>query len=372
MERFFTQISRGTASRFGTLVADIFGSGDQLLDAQARLDGLIARRGLLLESSGGLITEGVKQLDLQIRQAESERNLLNFQQFRIEAQKKLTQEIRSTNSALLEEVQATAGQRLRVPGSPQTLDDIFLDDAEKQAEEFLERSERLRITANQQLELATNETLKLSTDAFTRQFEFESNAQEQLYQNKEYWRNFDLQQQQAQEDKMFRIKQQGLIAAHSLLTAYGGKYRKFAQTLLAFEKAKAIANIVVETHEAATRAFKWGTTINPALGYAAAAAAIAFGAARVAAVASTVIGSNNSPQLGSSGNPISTVGPDTSFQSEERPTASSQSAVQVIFQGPIYNTDDFQRSIVDALKEVSDRDVVIFNNQSAQAQVIRG
>jgi hypothetical protein len=187
----------------------------------------------------------------------------------------------------------------------------------------------------------------------------------------DFWRNYEREQEELSQQNLIRIKQSGLNAAQTLLTAYNGRYKKFAQALLVFEKAKAIAEIVIDTQVAAAKAYKTYAA-TPPLAIAAAGAAIAFGAARIAAVASTVIGSNNAPSLGSAGNPVFTNNTSTSLQNEERPTAQAQRTTQVIFNGPIYNTDDFQRSVVDALRDVSDRDVIIFSGESAQAQVIRG
>jgi hypothetical protein len=161
-----------------------------------------------------------------------------------------------------------------------------------------------------------------------------------------------------------------LNAAQALMTAFGGKYKKIAQALLVVEKAKAVANIAIETQQAASASLAnnggvpWGL---PAAGI-----AIAFGAARIAAVASTFIGGGAAPQLGgSSAAPVFTSSAvDTSVSNEDR-TAAPQRTVQVILNGNVYNTDDFRASVADALKELDDIDTVIFSPNGAQAQTIR-
>jgi hypothetical protein len=228
----------------------------------------------------------------------------------------------------------------------------------------IERNQRLldaRLTFNEQLNQITAENGEVLLGQINDQ------AQQQ-FDAEQFWIQKRIDDKRAEVETLNRIQQDGYNAAYTLLTAYGGKYRKYAQILLAFDKAKAIANIIVETQISASKAM---STYGYPLGLAAAAGAIAFGAARIAAVASTVIGSSNSPAIGSPGNPAFTNSTNTSVQPDERATSDATRTTQVIFNGPVYNTDDFQRSIVDALKDVTDRDVIIFSGNSAQAQVIR-
>jgi hypothetical protein len=365
LNRFLQTISRGTANRTGTLIADIFGSGDEIADIQAKIDRIKQQREALLQSTGGEITSGpgFDQLDQQIRQLEAEKNLLNFQRFRADAQRALNEQKELTNQLAFEEINITLQARGATNENPfAELDEQFRQQDLERQQAFFEEAARLSDQASQ---IALEQALTQGEEMFRVQDE----ARAKIAERHAFWLEVEQRDEMEAKQRINRIQQDGYNAAYTLLTAYGGKYKKYAQVLLAFEKAKAIANIIVETQESASKAM---ATYGYPLGLAAAAGAIAFGAARIAAVASTVIGSSNAPQIGSPGAPVFTSNADTSFQNDERATAQAQSTVQVIFNGNVYNTDDFQRSIVDALKEVSDRDVIIFSGSSAQAQVIRG
>lgn len=272
---------------------------------------------------------------------------------------KLVKELSSV--ADIGEVSVTA-KRVRVAGSPENFDELRQDFDEQELEtnkkEELERMRAIQAEF-EQLQLTGAENLSKEL----------SRLDEERANEAQFWRQYELDREAESQENLLRIKQEGYNAAQSLLTAYGGKYKKFAQLLLIQEKLKATAAIIIDTQAAASKAL---ATYGPTpVGFGAAGLAIAFGAARLAVVASTFIGGNSAPQLGSSGNPTFTSNADTSFSRDEQPTAESSRTVQVILNGNIYNTDDFRASVADALKDLDDVDTIIFSSNGAQAQTIR-
>jgi hypothetical protein len=365
IENLQLRASRGTANLIGTAIIDSFGSGDALIDIESRIDRV--KTNLENLQRGGFMGRSEDEITRQkiaLGELEDTRRLLLYDQARVQAKKDIAAQ--SVIAATAEKQARDAADAAKITdlgtetfgpsfnAQDQLAFEVELDDALIKAEQDTQ-AELTRIIRE-----GDEERARLLNEGSARQFAAEQE-----------WRERDARDEQDRQDKLNQIKQAGLNAAQSLLTAYGGRYRKFAIALLAFDKAKAIADIVIQTQTAATNAFASGSKINVAFGYASAAAAIAFGAARVAAVLSTFVGTGNSPSIGSPGNPVFTNNTDTSLANDERPTASSQQVTQVIFQGPVYNTDDFQRSIVDALRDVSDRDVIVFSGSSAQAQTIR-
>ena len=368
LDRFFGSIKTGTSNRIGGIVADIFGSGDDLLDAEAKLDALIKRRDQFLQGIGGRANAGnapgLTQLDLQIKEAEQEVNILKLKQLRLDAEKNINAELVARDRIKgIDEVSITGrASQIKPLNEFDKLDQQFSDQYTSEIQKKLAAEN----------EAMSKQADDLSAILLRKQKEFFDARDDAYNTHLKYKTEIDRYEESREIEKqnnLNRIQQEGYQAAQALYTAFGGKYKKFAQALLAFEKAKAVANIIVDTQAAAASALE---TYGYPFGLAAAAGAIAFGAARIAAVVSTFIGGNSAPSLGgSSANPVYTNNANTAVPQDSLPTASQKSAVQVIFQGPVYNTADFQKSIVDALKDVSDRDVVVFSGNSAQAQVIR-
>lgn len=257
---------------------------------------------------------------------------------------------------------SVTGRRVRVPGSPENFDELQQDFEEKQNEEINAALLQGEIDLRNDLTKVLAESVDRDMALLDQKF-----ADEQALID--FRHRFELEQEQLKEDNLLRIRQEGFQAAQALMTAFGGKYKKYAQALLVVQKAQAVAQIIVDTSAAAANALK---TYGPTpVGYAAAAGAIAFGAARIATVAATFIGGGSAPQAGgSAAAPVFTSNADTAA-SDTRATAQSQRVTQIIIPGNIYSVDDFKQVMVDTLKEVSDSDVIIFDQNSAQAQVIR-
>lgn len=360
------RVSRITANLIGTAIIDSFGSGDALTDLESRIDRVRANlKNLEKGGFAGRAEDEIERQKIVLGQLEDQRQLLLYEKARAQAKTDIAnQAIKAANAdkAARDAAAANAvtdlGTETFGPGfnaNDQLNFEIELDDA-LIAQEQATAAALTQITATQMADQAQI----IEDGNLLQEQALERNAQSEL--------DFENEKQRA----LNRIRQDGVNAAMALYTAFGGKYKKFAQALLIYDKARAIAEIVIETQKAASAAFASGSKINVAVGYAQAALAIGFGAARVAAVAGTFIGGSSAPSLGgSSSNPVITNNTSTALDNDQRPTAQSQRTTQVIFNGPVYNTDDFQRSIVDALKDVSDRDVIIFSGSSAQAQVIR-
>ena len=157
-----------------------------------------------------------------------------------------------------------------------------------------------------------------------------------------------------------------------MLQAFAGRSKAAAIAAIAINKGLAIARAIQNTAVAVTMA----NTLPPPANIAAIAHAKLLGASQIALIAATGfveagnVGSRGA-SLGSSANPVFTNSTDTSFNQDSNTTASSSRAVQVVFNGNIYNNEDFKRTLADALKELDDIDTVIFSGNGAQAQRIR-
>ena len=366
LDRFGSRFSRGFANRAGTLIADIFGSGDELADAQAKLDGLIEQRKALLLSTGGR-TDGIPGfavIDGLIKQAEQEKNLLSFQRFRADAEKAFNAEKQKGLQLSLDEVTVTA-KRVRVPGSPENLDEL-IQDFQQQAQESIDET---ILKGGQDLAIKLAEVKFQPEEDLTARL---AEQEEERAENRQFWRDFDAQQHQQFVDAKLKLEQGALNAGLGLLQAFAGRSKAAAIAAIAINKGLAIARAIQNTAVAVTMA----NTLPPPANIAAIAHAKLLGASQIALIAATGfveagnVGSRGA-SLGSSANPVFTNSTDTSFNQDSNTTASSSRAVQVVFNGNIYNNEDFKRTLADALKELDDIDTVIFSGNGAQAQRIR-
>lgn len=171
------------------------------------------------------------------------------------------------------------------------------------------------------------------------------------------------------QERLTQFKQDGFNAAQSLLTAYGGKYKALASAILAFEKSKAIAKVIVDTKAAVMATFaQYGAT---PWGYAAAAGMAVLGAAQVAAIASTAIGGgSNSPDLGSPNNPVFTDRAGSGSSSESQPGATAVPSAQIFINGYI-GRDQIDEMIEALRNDIGVRDVVIIPRNSTQAAILK-
>ena len=132
-------------------------------------------------------------------------------------------------------------------------------------------------------------------------------------------------------------------------------------------KKAAIAQAVIDTISSAQAAFGAMAGIpyvGPALGAAAAAAAIVAGMARVQQIKSTQFGGGASVSASGGGSTPSIAPPQEPAVAQQETTSTT-----IQFIGDTYGMEDFQEVVVQTIQDaVNDRDVVIIDSDSRQAQ----
>lgn len=164
------------------------------------------------------------------------------------------------------------------------------------------------------------------------------------------------------------LKQGAFDKTVNLLQVLGTKHKAAAKAAIILEKGKALFDIFVSTRAAAAKAL---ATYGPTpIGYAAAAAAIAYGAIQASAVMGAGISSVSqvgSAPTGSAANPAFTRESAT-YGDQDKAGAASSKSVQVIVTGNVGFTPAIIDQIVDGIREATDgRDVVLFSSSSRQA-----
>lgn len=226
--------------------------------------------------------------------------------------------------------------------------------------------------STESLELATAaavEAQKEVEDQITRDLEFQLQARSLLtesYRQKEIERELDAANAMAQ------LRAGAYNSTITALRAFAGQSEKTAKALVLIEQGRALASAIMNTHQAVTLQLSSG---DPYTAFARAAAAGAYGALQVAAIAATAYGqmksisANGGAPIGSPVNPAVTTPSDTG----EDVGASSQRVVQLVFAGPVFNTDQTRRFITDSVREAVDEgDVIIIGSGSRQAQELVG
>jgi hypothetical protein len=177
---------------------------------------------------------------------------------------------------------------------------------------------------------------------------------------------------EAAEQKLVEFKQKGYNAAVTLLTAYNGKFKTFAQAILVVQKAIAIKEAIMDTHAAVMKTY---AKLGYPWGIPAAIAVAALGAARVAAIASEtgLFGGGSGggrAELGAPNNPVFTSNSDTNTETQQ-PGAQQNRQITVNFTG--FATAGAARELAEALKDVIDNsDIHIIGPNSSQARELRG
>lgn len=231
--------------------------------------------------------------------------------------------------------------------------------------ERVEEQIHLRTEANDEdlrlQQQAASEEIRIASE--TLNFKKELLAEEQAIGQR--WIAKQVADAQAAAQARKQVEQSVVSSGIQALNAWNAASTKKSKELVAINKAVSIAQAIQNTYVGATKALAQGGIF----GYASAAAIIAFGLAQVAAISKTDYGSsgNSSTASGTSVNPIYTQNSD----SDTGYGASTQNAVQVIISGNIGFNDEVLDEIIDGIREAVDgRDVVIFNKQSLQAQVL--
>jgi hypothetical protein len=172
----------------------------------------------------------------------------------------------------------------------------------------------------------------------------------------------------AAENAILEQKQAAAGAALGLLQALAGRSKAAAIAAIVLNKGLMIAQAVQNTAAAATRAL---AELGPIAGPPMAAKIWAFGKLQIGLIAATGIAQaagvgSGGAALGSPANPVFTQDQDGAGPAG----ASGQNVLQVVFAGPVFDTNQTRQFIVDALKSEIDRDVIVINPRSAQAQAL--
>jgi hypothetical protein len=368
LDRLLLRAKVATGGTLGNLFADIFGTGDELADTEARLTRLKDLRDAMLTHPNPAtvallaptliaiseLTERLETLKATATAnggyAYDEWQRRTMDRWRRELQTDLIQPFTPTVKKIQEE------------------DEVIKQIRERQEQEAQARNERMQsaqaeINRENESEMAAtfrnitasnNEELKRRSEDTERAHEQERDREKEL------------------QETLTSFRRDTVNAATTLLTAYGGKYKKFAQGILIIEKAHAIAKTIISTKAAAAAALEYyGPT---PWGYAAAAAAIAFGVAQVAAIASTFIGGGSS----AAGSPHNPVFVDTTAQTPGNDTLGTatpqgeQRALQIIIQGNVYSGRETVDFLLQQLSQrINEYDAVIINPSSRQARELQ-
>lgn len=350
-EGFIGALKQGIAVRFGDLVTGIFGSGDELVDAEFRLKNLKT----LLEGLQGApqpdtdriraITEEIRVLDIQVKglkfSASTQFDLIPLPWINA-----------------LEAIDLTQIQALKI--NVNELDDAFVHLNETIAQIQLARAtEALSLTND-----AVVENQRRIEQSVTADIEAELNNRTAA---RERARDLEVQLEASAQNAIRAQRAATLGAALGALQSFAGQSKKAAIAAVLLNKALSIAQAIQNTSVAYTKAL----TIDPTGATSARVAAL--GAAQVALIAATGIGEiqsinrNGGAPIGSPSNPAF-VSNDTSTN---QPGATPQSSIQVIIQGNVVGNQQFIDDLIDDIREaVDDKDVVLIRPTSRNAKEI--
>jgi hypothetical protein len=172
-----------------------------------------------------------------------------------------------------------------------------------------------------------------------------------------------------EEDAQSRIRatrEQTIETSLAALQLFGARSKTWAKIHKAASIVEALRNTYVGVTKALAQGGFWGIAQAAAVG--------ALGFAQVNAIRSSDNGvpftSTGGAALGSSVNPVFTR---DDAESGTQQGSSSQRTVQLVFNGPVFNSQETKRYIVDAVREaVDDSDVIIIGPGSRQAQELVG
>ena len=237
---------------------------------------------------------------------------------------------------------------------------------------------------------AQNNALKLQLDQdfAARQIEIQDqvtkNLDEQL--NKRVlkhgsYNDVVLKQENQAEEAKRQLREFGTDAAINLLAALAQKSKTFAKLQVAYDKARALAQAILNTKAGITFQLTSG---DPYSAIPRAAAVGAFGAIQIAAILKTGyneisdINSNGGPSLGSPTNPVFTRDPNNAPGNVGTVAGGSAStaprnAIQITVNGHFFQTRETVNFLVEKLREeLNDKDIVLFSSNSQQAFELGG
>jgi hypothetical protein len=175
------------------------------------------------------------------------------------------------------------------------------------------------------------------------------------------------------------LRQQNTADAIQLLGQLGAKNKAFAVAAVVIEKALAVRRILQANAVAAELAFASqlipGVPASLAAAAAAKAAVLAQGrisAALTIAEGALQIGNIAGGGGTGKGSQFDPIHVQTEDRTDVTPGASSQRVVQVVFNGNVYGQEDFQRAVIDAVRDATDeRDVIVISPTSRNALELR-
>ncbi|MDH4274622.1 MAG: hypothetical protein OEW08_06260 [Gammaproteobacteria bacterium] len=166
------------------------------------------------------------------------------------------------------------------------------------------------------------------------------------------------------EDEQLKMRLEGVATVAGSFSFLTSVFAHESRQAFKIYQAFAIAESSINTYQAYTKAL---ATIPPPFNYAAAAAVLAAGAAKVHQIGAMSPGGGVSG--GGGATPIYPVSPISGLPDNSK---QGGGATSIYIQGPIYGFDDFRDRVTDAVKDaVDNRDVVIISGNSRQAAELR-
>lgn len=366
LDKWTTAAKNAAASGIGNFLADIFGTGDELTDLEEKYGKIEARlQGLQRyaanfpgNAAAGRTNERIASLTAQLAALEPRLQVLRDLNA-LERGEDISSGPDRRRIDPVHEIQITAR---KIGNGDDEYDKILADIAKRRADEqeklndmFLAQQQDVRDMALSAEEEAQKEISKVVIGELNTRMDAIRSAKQDEF-------NAELQ---LQED-ILRIRQQGMLAAQTLLTAYGGRFAGIARAILVVEKTMALKSIFMDTQAAMMKVIKqWGAP----WGYVAAGAVAVYGAARAAAVASTVAGGDSAPSMGSPHNPTYTAPGSDDLNVDANADPAGQRVVQLVINGNFYGNQEMIDYMLDNLADrINNFDSVVISRNSRQAQ----
>lgn len=351
LERFVQATKSGTANIVGGFLANTFGSGDELLDLQARLDELNRRKEFLLAGPAGGSTIQGSALSDELARINAEALSIE-QRFRDLENLTKTRAIPAASaiSAEIQPFQIVGAQRIDTDAIEEAALDAEINAAKFQrAADFEREMAELRVSSakavNEQVLADTTAYLERQNQIVTAAVENEARIKQEAAEREKQLRNSVLDQ---------------AIGTFALLAATSKKGAKI-------QKGVAAANAARNTYEAVTKAL----TAGGPFAIPAAIAIGAFGFAQVAAILRTSdTGGGLSPVSGG-GRGFANVAPSQQTSDQQPFGATSRDAVQVIINGDVFSSRETADWIIEQIGEAVERDQFPFSPSSRFSQQIR-
>lgn len=322
------------------------------------------------------LTRDIQRLHQENATGELPQRIIDANLREIEAVQKRIQELLAEQKKLISQSQmlqspatAVAAPEFTTPEAPGP------SDAEIQRmQAFDTMMEDFRAKQLEQFRALDEDLTKQRMDSMETRLQADIDFQNRVLENERQVNARRVAETMAAENAIVAQKQMAAELAIGLLQVFARRSKSAAIALVAINKGMAIAKAVQDTAVAANAALAyvpWPANI------AAAASIKAWGAVNVGIIAATgfaeaqQINASGGAPVGSSINPVFTR-PTSTDPSDSGSVSDSQKVTQIVFAGPIFETNDARRFIVDAIKEETDRDVIVISPNSRNGQDLRG